>query len=67
MTISQQLPPKVLADRLDVTEGYLAKLRLTGGGPRFCKIGRKVVYDPADVQDWLDARKATSTSEAQAA
>ena len=65
--IEHQLSPKVLADRLDVTEGYLAKLRLYGNGPRFTKIGRKVVYAPSDVQAWLDARKATSTSEAQAA
>ena len=67
MTIEQHLSPKVLADRLDVTEGYLAKLRLYGDGPRFTKIGRKVVYSPTDVQSWLDARKANSTSEAQAA
>ena len=67
MTIQQQLQPKTLAERLGVTEGYLAKLRLTGGGPRFTKLGRKVVYDPTDVQSWLDERKAHSTSEAQAA
>lgn len=61
--IEQQLDAKGLALRLNVTEGYLAKLRLTGDGPRFTKIGRAVRYDPRDVQVWLDARKANSTSE----
>lgn len=64
MTIEQQLSSKVLAERLGVTEGYLAKLRLYGGSPRFAKIGRRVVYDPRDVQAWLDERKVVSTSEA---
>lgn len=67
MTIEQLLKPKALAERLDVTEGFLAKLRLYGGGPRFTKIGRSVKYDPQDVREWLDKRKATSTSEAQVA
>lgn len=62
--IEQQLSPKVLAERLDCTEGYLAKLRLTGEGPRYTKIGRKVVYDPIDVRNWLNERKVNSTSEA---
>lgn len=67
MTIDQQLDPKALAARLSVTEGYLAKMRLTGDGPRFTKLGRAVRYDPGDVQAWLNARKANSTSEKLAA
>jgi hypothetical protein len=30
----------------------LAKLRVLGGGPPFRKLGRLVVYDPADLADW---------------
>lgn len=62
--LEQQLSPALLAERLGVTEGYLAKLRLTGDGPTYTKIGRRVVYDPHDVQAWLNARKLNSTSEA---
>jgi orotidine-5'-phosphate decarboxylase len=47
--------------------GYAAKQRLAGNGPAYIKIGRKVAYDPRDVQAWLDARKMCSTSEAQTA
>lgn len=39
------------------------KLRLFGGGPRFVKIGRRVVYDPADLDQWLAAHRRTSTSD----
>lgn len=39
------------------------KLRLTGGGPRYVKLGRRVVYDPADLDSWLAAHRRTSTSQ----
>lgn len=60
--------PKLLnvneaADRLGVSVSYLNKLRLSGGGPAFVKIGARVAYDPADLSSWIDARKCQSTSE----
>jgi predicted DNA-binding transcriptional regulator AlpA len=39
------------------------KLRLTGGRPRYIKLGRRVVYDPADLDTWLASNRRTSTSE----
>ena len=45
----------------------LENLRHLGGGPRFIKLGRKVMYDPADIRAWLEARKVSSTSEAMVA
>lgn len=48
-------------------DGYAAKQRLSGDGPPYIKIGRKVLYDPRDVRAWLNQRKYRSTSEAQAA
>jgi hypothetical protein len=42
----------------------LAKLRVSGGGPTYYKVGGKiVVYDRADLDEWLSARRRTSTSE----
>lgn len=60
--------PKLLnvneaAERLGVSVSYLNKLRLSGGGPAFVKIGARVAYDPADLGSWIDARKCQSTSE----
>jgi predicted DNA-binding transcriptional regulator AlpA len=40
-----------------------AKLRLFGGGPVFVKLGRRVVYDPADLDRWLTEHRRSSTSE----
>ncbi|MCC0007827.1 MAG: helix-turn-helix domain-containing protein [Hyphomicrobiaceae bacterium] len=39
------------------------KLRLFGGGPRYVKLGRRVVYDPADLDEWLAANRRTTTSD----
>ena len=43
----------------------LVKYRLSGGGPRFIKPGggRRVVYDPEDLDYWLEAGRRTSTSD----
>jgi hypothetical protein len=54
---------KDLAKGLNVAEGTPPKWRLAGTGPRYLRIGRRIVYDPVDVEEWLDARRVTSTSE----
>ena len=41
----------------------LEKLRVTGGGPAFLKIGRRVVYDTVDLEQWLAKHRRSSTSE----
>jgi predicted DNA-binding transcriptional regulator AlpA len=53
------------------TAATLAKLAVTGGGPRFRKIGaRTVVYDVADIDAWaasITSEPVASTSELTAA
>jgi predicted DNA-binding transcriptional regulator AlpA len=44
-------------------QSTLEKKRLTGGGPTFIKLGRKVVYRRSDLDAWLNARRRRSTSE----
>ena len=39
------------------------KLRLTGGGPVYSKIGRRVVYRVEDLDAWLAANQRRSTSQ----
>ncbi len=41
----------------------LAKLRFYGGGPLFVKLGRRVVYDRTDLDNWLVARKRKTVSD----
>ena len=48
---------------LNAARQTLAVWRLTGTGPAYKKIGRKVVYDVAELDRWLAARTYRSTSE----
>jgi predicted DNA-binding transcriptional regulator AlpA len=41
----------------------LAKLRLTGNGPAYAKLGRRVVYHIDDLEEWIRAHRHKSTSE----
>ncbi len=63
MTHQGLLNAKAASAHLCVTEGTLAKWRLTGSGPRFIRVNRRIAYDPADITAWLDARRVASTSE----
>ena len=57
---------KVAARLVGLSESTLAKLRLNGNGPIYCKLGRRVVYRPADLEQWLQSRTARDTSDADA-
>jgi hypothetical protein len=46
-----------------LSESTLEKLRVYGGGPLYARVGRIVVYDPDDLDAWLEAHKRRSTSE----
>lgn len=54
------------ADFLGLSESTLAKLRLIGNGPAYCKLGRRVVYRRADLEAWLETRVTRDTSDANA-
>jgi len=49
-----------------LSESTLAKLRLNGNGPIYCKLGRRVVYRIADLEQWLQSRTTRDTSDADA-
>lgn len=57
------LNTKTTAEKLNVTEGAMAKWRVAGEGPRFIRVGRRICYDPNDVAAWLDTRRVSSTSQ----
>jgi predicted DNA-binding transcriptional regulator AlpA len=57
---------KVAARFVGLSESTLAKLRLNGNGPVYCKLGRRVVYRPADLEQWLQSRTTRDTSDADA-
>jgi len=52
------------ANYVALAESTLTKMRLTGDGPLFVKVGpRAVAYRKADLDAWLDARVRRSTSD----
>jgi len=59
------LTQKRLSDLLDVSESSLERWRVEGTGPAFVKAGRKVLYLPDDVDDWLSKHRRASTSESK--
>ena len=64
---SHSLTVEQTALHVGLSASHLNKLRVYGGGPAFHKIGRRVVYRPMDIEQWLSSRRFANTSEAQAA
>jgi len=54
---------KAAAERLGLSISTLAKLRLAGTGPAYCKLGRRVVYRLEALEAYLAANERRSTSE----
>ncbi len=51
------------ADYLRLSPRTLEKQRVIGGGPKFRKFGRRVMYAVADLDAWADARSFEATSD----
>jgi len=51
---------------LGLAQSTLEKMRITGGGPRFIRLGgRAVGYDIRDLDAWLDEQRRADPREAQ--
>ena len=61
--MTQYLTEDEAAHLAKVSAKYLRKLRCVGGGPVYVKAGRRVVYDMADIQAWMQSQKVRSTSD----
>jgi excisionase family DNA binding protein len=57
------LSPKQAAAFLSVSKSYLDKLRVYGGGPKFLRFGRKILYRKSELNVWAEQRCFSSTSE----
>ncbi|ULU23300.1 helix-turn-helix domain-containing protein [Dyella terrae] len=51
------------ADYLRLSPRTLEKQRVIGGGPKFRKFGRRVMYAVADLDAWADQRSYEATSD----
>jgi predicted DNA-binding transcriptional regulator AlpA len=59
----RRLSVKEAAYHTGLSCSTLNKLRCSGQGPRFAKIGRRVVYGVADLDAWLAKHLKRSTSD----
>jgi hypothetical protein len=59
----QYLSNDEAAHVLKLSPRTLEKFRVIGGGPRYRKFGRRVVYSVQDLEAWADARSFDSTSD----
>ena len=66
MTNIPVFPPSEAARFCGLAPSTLAKLRLGGNGPVYCKLGRRVVYRREDLAAWLETRIARDASDAEA-
>jgi len=55
------------ASFLKLSKRTLERYRCYGGGPPFCKLGRRTMYRQADLLDWVNARIFNNTAESQLA
>ncbi|MCW0206021.1 MAG: helix-turn-helix domain-containing protein [Achromobacter sp.] len=65
--MQQKMRTKQAAYRVGLSASTLEKLRVYGGGPRYAKLGRAVVYDVADLDAWVAQNSRISTSDASMA
>jgi predicted DNA-binding transcriptional regulator AlpA len=60
---SSLLDAQKASDWTGLSTSTLAKLRLSGNGPTYAKLGRRVVYRIDDLEAWIEAHRFKSTSE----
>ena len=62
----QVFKPAEAADFCKCSKNHLERLRVTGGGPKFSRIGSRIIrYRRSELLRWLAEREVSSTSEKQ--
>ena len=59
----QYIHVQAAATLTGISSSFLNKLRVEGGGPSYIKVGRRVLYDVADLEHWLTTKRRNNTSE----
>jgi hypothetical protein len=55
--------PREVASALYTTESGLAQMRYRGTGPKFVKVGHRVLYRWSDVRDYLERNTLQRTDD----
>ena len=62
-TAHELLTTEEAAEHLRLSPRTLETYRVTGEGPRFCKLGKRVFYRRTTLDAWLNERERRSTSD----
>jgi hypothetical protein len=62
--MGEKVPQGSAARCCGVSPRTLEKWRVSGDGPPFYKVGKKVVYDVDELNAWMASRRRRNTSEA---
>jgi predicted DNA-binding transcriptional regulator AlpA len=54
--------PDEVSHLLGKSKSWLAKMRMSGDGPPYVKVGRSVLYELGELNTWILNRRRTSTS-----
>lgn len=57
--------PEDFATFASLTTDQVKKLRTSGNGPQYIKIGREIRYIPRKVEAWLQSAEQTSTKDSK--
>ena len=60
--IDEMITPAKLAEEWETSEVSLAQQRYRGRGPKFVKLGARVMYRRTDIRAYLDANTVEKTS-----
>lgn len=63
MSSAPYLRPGQAADYIGISQSTLAKMRVSGIGPVFSKLGRTVIYRRSDLDAWVQENIRRSTSD----
>jgi excisionase family DNA binding protein len=63
MQSQEYLNTKQAAERYGLSESWLSKLRIFGGGSPHLKVGRRVLYERSEFERWLASHRRLTTSE----
>lgn len=65
MHTNQRIDTREAAKYTGISYSKLTKLRCYGGGPKYFKIGERVVYATGDLEAWMNRHIRENTSQPQ--
>ena len=61
--IKRLRPPQAAEYLGGLSTSTLAKWRVSGFGPRYLRVGARIVYEQADLDEWLISRRRRHTAD----